>query len=194
MIKAAEQEDGEQEEQQQQAPPPEVIAQQVEAEVMQRPEYAMKAAQARKAEADAMKSELELQIAVAAANAPQPAPMPIEEPMPQPDPMQAIEQEVMKKRALTQIDLEAETYRKRLDAQMSRAQKDGVDPDDIFPMDDGPSPIEQLREAVAMQGQMMQSGLSELAQAMAMMAQTMSAPKRIIRDDKNRVAGVETVI
>jgi hypothetical protein len=192
VIKAAEQEDGEQEEQQQQAPPPEVIAQQVEAEVMQRPEYAMKAAQARKAEADAMKAELELQIAVAAANAPQPAPMPVEQPMPQQDPMEAINLKVMEKAALTRVDLEAEQYRRKMERDMGVAAEVGLGEEAAEPTEAGPTPVDILAAAIERQGATMQGGLGQLAQAMAAMAQALTAPKRIVRDDKQRVAGVET--
>jgi hypothetical protein len=195
VIKAAEQEDGEQEEQQQQAPPPEVIAQQVEAEVMQRPEYAMKTAQARKAEADAMKSELELQIAVAAANAPQPAPMSVEQPMPEPmpDPMEAIRLKVAEKAALTRVDLEAEQYRRKMERDMGVAAEIGLGEEAAEPTEAGPTPVDILAAAIERQGATMQGGLGQLAQAMAAMAQALTAPKRIVRDDKQRVAGVETV-
>jgi hypothetical protein len=192
VIKAAEQEDGMGAEQQQQAPPPEVIAQQVEQEVMQRPEFAMKDAQARKAVADANKAELELQMAITAANAPQ-MPMPVEQPMPQQDPYEAINLKVAEKAALTRVDLEAEQYRRKMERDMGETKELGMGEEAAEPVQMGPSPVEMLAAAMQQQGATMQDGLGQLAQAMAAMAQALTAPKRIVRDERQRVAGVETL-
>lgn len=182
------------------APPPEVIAEQVAQEVMAGPDFQLKAAQARKAMAEAQKAELELQATAGAMTAPiaQPGIAPTEEPMPQPDPIEAIQHEVMKKRALMQIDLEAETYRKRLEAQMARAQTEGVNPDDVLPVESGPSPIEMLAQALAQglasQGEAIRDGMTRLAQAVDRQTEVQMAPTRLVRDEKGRPVSSEKVL
>jgi hypothetical protein len=173
VIKAAEQEDGMGEGTQQQAQPPEMIAQQVEAEVMARPEFAMKAAQARKAEADAMKAEVELQAAQMSLMAPRPA-----EPMmpPQPDPVEAINLKVMEKAALTEVDLNAEAIRRRMERDMASTASVGLGKEAAEPSTVGPTPVEVLSQAIAAQGDAIRQGMEMLAQAISAQAQAGRPP------------------
>jgi hypothetical protein len=195
VIKAAEQEDGAEEEQQQpQVPPPEVIAQQVEAEVMQRPEYAMKDAQARKAIAEAAKAELDLQAAQMAMMAPQQMPA---EPMqaPAPDPMEAIRLKQIEKAALMDVDLAAEGVRRRMERDMVSAESIGLGPEAAEPMEPaGPTPVDMLAQALAAQGEAIREGMMMLAQAIAAQTQASMAPTRLVRDEKGRAIGAEKVV
>jgi hypothetical protein len=174
------------------APIPPEVEEQIAQRVMQGPEFAMKDAQARKAAADARRAEIEAQIAMASAMAPR---MPEEPPVPvsEPDPMQAINLEVAKKRALTVVDLEAEAVRRRMDRDMAATASVGLGEEAAEPSMAGPTPVDVLAGAVMQQGQMMQAGLQSLAEAFERLAIAQTAPRRVIRDDRNQVAGVEVV-
>jgi hypothetical protein len=200
QIKAKEeQEAGEQNGQpvEQQVPPPEVIAQQAQQELIQsiegqlkQAELATKAAQARKAEADAMKAEAELQMMM---QPPAPAPMPME--APQPDPMEAIRLKAMEKRALTEVDLEAEMYRRKMERDTGQVVEMGMGEDAAEPAQPmGPTPVELLAQAIMQQGQAFQAGMSEIGAAMQALAQAQMAPTEVIRDQTGKAVGARKVM
>ena len=198
LLQAEEQEEGGQgpEGQQQQVPPPEMIAQQVEQEVMQRPEFMTKQSQARKAEADAVKAEAEAmkaQLELQAMQMPQQAP-PMEMPAPQQDPIEAIQLEAIKKHALNSVDFEFEQRRAKLGRDASAMTMIGGDGSEGEPSDMGPSPIDVLAQSMAQQGEAIRMGMAEIGDGMKMLAQASMAKTVLIRDDKGRAAGAEKVL
>lgn len=130
-----------------------------------------------------------LQIQAATAMQPQ---QPTPEAM-QPDPMEAIQTELMKTRALKEMDFEFESRRKKLDRDGAQAAEMGMSEDDAEPSEMGPSPIELLVQALAAQGQAIQAGLSDVGAGMQMLAQAQAAPRRVVRGPDGRVAGVEAM-
>jgi hypothetical protein len=171
--------------------PPEVIAQQVaaqvEQEVMQRPEFALKDAQARKADADAKKAEYELQMAMIAGAQPQQG-QPAEQPA-QPDPMAQIEHEAIKQIVLGEVGFEFEERRKKLDAGIL-SYSDGK----VQEAEQEPTAIDVLSQALLAQGELIKEGMSQMAAAFQSNAQAQMAPTRLIRDDKGRAIGAEKVM
>lgn len=118
---------------------------------------------------------------------------PVAQPAPGPDPVEAMQMDLMKTRAMKELDFEFEARRKKLDRDGAQASELGMSEDDAEPSEMGPSPIEMLAQALAMQGQAIQSGLAEVGAGMQMLAQAQSAPKRVVRGADGRVAGVEAV-
>lgn len=118
---------------------------------------------------------------------------PVAQPAPGPDPVEAMQMDLMKTRAMKELDFEFEARRKKLDRDGAQASELGMSEDDAEPVEMGPSPIEMLAQALAMQGQAIQSGLAEVGAGMQMLAQAQSAPKRVVRGADGRVAGVEAV-
>jgi hypothetical protein len=182
--------------QQQQVPPPEVIAQQAQAEVvnsiegqLKQADLAIKAAQARKAEADAAKAEIEAQMAM---QPPAPAPMPVEQP--QPDPMEAIRFKALEKQALTEVDLQAEMVRRKMDRDAAQTTAMGMGEDAAEPTPMGPTPVELLAQAMLQQAQALQAGLSQLGEGMQALAAAQMAPSEIVRDEAGRPVGARKVV
>lgn len=179
-----------------QVPPPEVIAQQVAQEVMasldaqvKQAEIALKAAQARKAEADAMKAEIEAQMA----GMPQ---APVEPQAPQqPDPVQQIELEAYKAQRLGEVQMGFEMQRKKLERNSAQASEMGMGEDAAQPVEPmGPTPVELLADAIMRQGQALQQGLSELGSGMQALAASQMAPTELVRDESGRPIGARKVM
>lgn len=174
-------------------PPPQVIAQQVEQEIMQsiegqmkQADLAIKSAQARKAEADASRAEFEAQSAIQAGMMPPAEPLPV-------DPMGGFEAEFAKTRAMKELDFEFETRRKRLERDSQQTKEVGLGHEAAEQTEEGPTPVQMLQGAIMQQGDAVRDGLGQVGQGLAMLAQSMAAPKRVVRDEQNRVVGVEGV-
>jgi Phage P22-like portal protein len=194
VLAAEKTEEGVPGQQQQQAPPPEIIAQQVEQEVMQRPEFAMKEAQAQKAAIDVQKANVDLQKAefefmVAQQTAMQPSQEPQKPMEPQgPDPIQAIQLKAIEANALKEIEFEFERRRKMMD-QDHEMGGDGTESEG-----GKMRPLETLAQAIVQQGEAIGRGMEMLGDGMQQLAKAQMAPTRLIRDDKGRAAGAEKVM
>lgn len=149
----------------------------------------LKQAQALKARADAAMVMHQIQAPPETVQAPmQPA---------GPDPMQQIELKLLEKRAMSELDFEFETRRKRLERDAGQMKAVGLDAETEIP---GETPLDiittafaQQSQSIEAQGQAIAQGMGQMADAISTMARVMSAPKQVVRDRKGRVAGVETV-
>lgn len=176
-------------------PPPEAQAAMAQAQAAMAKAEADKA----KAEADMMKAQVEAARAQMEAQAmlnPPPVAMPIEPAQPPaPDPMETMGHDVLKARAMKELDFEFEQRRRRMDRNTAQAAEMGMGEDAAIPEQPmGPTPVEVLAQAITAQGQAFERGLMALAESMQAMSMAHTAPKRIMRDERGRVVGAETVL
>lgn len=161
-------------------------------------DLATKEANMRKAQADAAKVEAEALKAQMEAQAAQMAPLMPAEPAPpapmQPDPMEALGNDMMRARAMKELEFEFEGRRKKLERDAAQTSAIGLGEEGAEPSELGPAPIDILSQALAANAEAIQAGLSQVGAGMQALAQAQMAPKQIVRSPDGRVMGVEPAI
>lgn len=177
--------------QQPQMPPPQVLMQQQELQAKAQAEQMKLSADIRMKELSVERETLVLErekvaLRIAELNAMAKTQPEAQAEAPHPnDHLAEFAQEQMKARAGEEMKLEYEIQRRLLDKLLSGT----TEQDDTSEVEAEASGIHDM---LAQQGEALREGLQQMSQSVAMLASAQAAPKRVIRDDMNRVVGIDT--